>query len=124
MNYKNDPRNHSGRNTGGGDGTFSFNMLDEEYFGVSLNTNVHLKSVECYYCHKKGYYKNKFSEKLKAYQDKTQKVTGQQHTQIAIEREDDSGTELASWYDRNDYFDDFCMTQLSHTFEEPETGNV
>ena len=59
LNYKNDPRNHSGGNTGGGDGTFSFNMLDEEYFRVSLNTNGHLESVEFYYCHKKGHYKNK-----------------------------------------------------------------
>ena len=71
-----------------------------------------------------GVLQEKFSEKLKAYQDNTQKVTGQQHTQIAIEREDDSGTELASWDDGNDYFTDFCMTQLSHTFEDPETGNV
>ena len=39
LNYKNDPRNHSGGNTGGGNGTFLFNMLNEEYFGVSLNTN-------------------------------------------------------------------------------------
>ena len=69
MNYKNDPRNHSGGNTSGGDGTFSFNMKDEEYFGVSLNTNEHLESVECYYCHKKGHYKNKCPEKLKADQD-------------------------------------------------------
>ena len=38
FNYKNDPRNHLGGNTGSGDGTFSFNMLDEEYFGVSLKT--------------------------------------------------------------------------------------
>ena len=65
MNYKNNPRNHSGGNTSGGDGTFSFNMLDEEYFGVSLNTNGHLKSVECYYCHKKGHYKNECPENLK-----------------------------------------------------------
>ena len=91
---------------------------------MSLNTNGHLESVECYYFHKKGHYKNECPEKLKAYQDKTQKVTGQQHTQIAIEREDDSGTELANWDDGNDYFNDLCMTQLSHTFEEPETGNV
>ena len=42
LNYKNDPRNHSGGNTGGGEGTFLFNMLDEEYFGVSLNKNGHL----------------------------------------------------------------------------------
>ena len=62
--------------------------------------------------------------KLKADQDKTQKVTGKQHTQIAIKREEDSGTELSSWDDGNDYFTAFCMTQLSHTFEEPETGNV
>ena len=47
LNYKNDPRNHSGGNTGGGDGTFLLNMIDEEYFGVSLNTNRHLESVEC-----------------------------------------------------------------------------
>ena len=33
LNYKNDPRNHSGGNTGGGDGRFLFNMLDEEYLG-------------------------------------------------------------------------------------------
>ena len=46
LNYKNDPRNHSGSNTGCGDGKFSFNMLDEEFFGVSLNTNGHLESVE------------------------------------------------------------------------------
>ena len=51
-------------------------------------------------------------------------MTGQQHTQIAIEGEDDSGTELASWDDGNDYFTNFCMTQLSHTFEEPETVNI
>ena len=51
-------------------------------------------------------------------------MTGQQHAQIAIEREEDSGTELVSWDDGNSYFTDFCMTQLSHTFEEPETGNV
>ena len=50
LNYKNNPRNHSGD----GEGTFSFIMLDKEYFGVSLNTNGNLKSVECYYCHKKG----------------------------------------------------------------------
>ena len=124
MNYKNDPRNHSGGNTGGGDGTFSFNMLDKEYFRLSLNTNGHLESVECYYFHKKGHYKNECPEKLKADQDNTQKLTGQQHTQIAIEREDDSRNKLASWDDGNDYFTDFCMTQLSHTFEEPETGNV
>ena len=92
LNYKNDPRNHSGGNTGGGDGTFLFNMLYEEYFVVSLNTNRNLESVECYYCHKKGHHKNERPEKLKADQDKTQKVTGQQHTQIAIEREDNSGT--------------------------------
>ena len=49
LNYKNDPRNQLGGNTGGGDGTFSFNMLDEEYFGVSLNTKGHLENVECYY---------------------------------------------------------------------------
>ena len=99
-------------------------MLDEEYFGVSLNTNGHLESVECYYCHKKGHCKNERPEKLKADQYKTQKVTGQQHTQIAIKREDDSGTEIVSWDDGNDYFTDFCMTQLSHTFEEPETGKL
>ena len=58
LNYNNNPRNHSGGNTGGGDGTFSFNMLDHEFFGVSLNTNGHLEIVEFYYCHKKGYYKN------------------------------------------------------------------
>ena len=58
LNYKNDPRNHPGGNTGGGDGTLSFNMLDEEYFGVSLKTNGHLESVECYYFNKKGHYKN------------------------------------------------------------------
>ena len=46
LNYKNNPRNHSGGNTSGGDGTFLFSMLDEEYFGVSLNTNRNLKSVE------------------------------------------------------------------------------
>ena len=51
-------------------------------------------------------------------------MTGQQHTQIAIKREDDSGTEIASWDDGNEYFTDFYMTQLSHTFEDPETGNV
>ena len=51
-------------------------------------------------------------------------MTGQQHTQIAIEREDDSGTEIASWDDGNEYFTDFYMTQLSHTFKDPETGNV
>ena len=34
LDYKNDPRNQSGGNTGGGVGTFSFNMLDEKYFGV------------------------------------------------------------------------------------------
>ena len=45
-NYKNDPRNHPGGNTSGGDVTLSFNMLDEEYFGVSLNTNGHLENVE------------------------------------------------------------------------------
>ena len=116
LKYKNDPRNHSGGNTGGGDRTFSFNMLDEEYFGVSLNTNGHLEGVECYYCHKKGHYKNECPENLKVDQDKTQKVTGQQHIQIAIEREDDSGTELSSWDDGNDYFTNFCMNQLSHTF--------
>ena len=99
-------------------------MLDKEYFGVSLNTNGHLESVECYYFHKKGHYKNEYPEKFKADQDKTQKVTGQKHTQIVINREDHSGTEFASWDDGNDYFTDFCMTQLSYTFEEPETGNV
>ena len=51
-------------------------------------------------------------------------MTGQEHTQIAIEREDASGTELASWDDGNNYFTDFCMTQMSHTFEDPETGNL
>ena len=56
LNYKKDPRNHLGGNTGGGDGTFSFIMLDEKYFEVSLNTNGHLESVECYYCNKKGHY--------------------------------------------------------------------
>ena len=50
----------------------------------------------------KGHYKNKCPENLKADQDKTQKVTGQQHNQIAIEREDDSGIELSSWDDGND----------------------
>ena len=35
LNYKNDPRNHPGGNTGSGDRTFLFNMFDEEYFGVS-----------------------------------------------------------------------------------------
>ena len=99
-------------------------MLNEEYFGVSLNTNGHLESVECYYCHKKEHYKNECPEKLKAYEDKTQKVTGQQHAQISVKREGESGTELVSWYDGNGYFANFCMTQLSHTFEEPETGNV
>ena len=86
LNYKNDPMNHLGGNTGGGDGTLSFNMLDEEYFGVSLNTNGHLKSAECYYCHKKGHYKNERPEKLKADQEKKKKVTGQHHAQIAVER--------------------------------------
>ena len=99
-------------------------MLDEEYFGVSLNTNGHLEIIECYYCQKKGHYKNECPEKLKADQDKTQTVKGQQHTQITIEREDDSGTELAIWDDGNDYFTNFSMTQLSHTFKDPETGNV
>ena len=80
--------------------------------------------MECYYCHKKGHYKNECSEKLKADQDKTQNMTGQQHTQIAVKREDNSGTELVSWDDGNGYFINFCMTQLSRTFEEPETGNV
>ena len=47
LKYKNDPRNHSVGNTGSGDGTFLFNMLDEEYFGVLLSTNGHLVSVEC-----------------------------------------------------------------------------
>ena len=51
-------------------------------------------------------------------------MTGQQHTQIAIKREDENGTELAIWDDGSDYFTNFCMTQLSHTLEEPETGNV
>ena len=80
--------------------------------------------MECYYFHKKGRYKTEYPEKLKADQHKTKKVTGQQHTQIAIERVGDSVTELASWDDGNDYLTDFYMTQLSHTFEEPETGNV
>ena len=44
--------------------------------------------------------------------------------QIAIEREEYSGTELASRDDGNDYFTNFCMTQLSHTFVDPETGNL
>ena len=91
---------------------------------MSLNTNGHLESVECYYCHKKGHYKNERPEKLKADQDKTQKVTGQKHAQIAVDREDDSGTELVSWDEGNGYFTDFCITQLSHTFKEPETGNI
>ena len=43
---------------------------------MSVNTNGHLESVEFYYCHKKGHYKNKCPEKLKVDQDKTQKVTG------------------------------------------------
>ena len=51
-------------------------------------------------------------------------MTGQQHTLIVIEREDDSGTEPVRWEDRNNYFTNFCMTQLSHTLEEPETGYV
>ena len=42
LNYKNDPRNHAGSNTGGGDVTFSFNILDKEYFRVPLNKNGHL----------------------------------------------------------------------------------
>ena len=46
LNYKNDPRNHLGGNSSSGDGTFSFKILDEENFGVSLNTNRHLESVE------------------------------------------------------------------------------
>ena len=99
-------------------------MLDKEYFGVSLNTNGHLESVECYYCHKKGHYKKECPEKLKADQDKTKKVTGQQHAKIAIKRKDDSGTEVVSWDEGNSYFTNLCMTKLSHTFEEPDTGNV
>ena len=41
-----------------------------------------------------------------------------------IKREDNSGTVLSSWDDGNDYFTDFCMTQLPRTFEEPETVDV
>ena len=58
LNYKNDPRNNLGGNTSGGDGTFLFGILYEEYFGVSLNTSGQLEIVECYCCHKKGHYKN------------------------------------------------------------------
>ena len=49
-----------------------------------------------------GALQEKFPENLKADQDKTQKVTGKQQTQITIEREDNSGTELSIWDDRND----------------------
>ena len=46
LNFKNDPRNHLGGNTGSGKGTFLFNMLNEEYFGVSLNTYRKIENVE------------------------------------------------------------------------------